>query len=80
MMNVKELMLSTIGETMSDKKTLIGKVVQHEGSLYQILSEGETILMAHSYDENCFIKETIMVSKSTGKVVARKQETPREKK
>lgn len=54
-------------------KSLIGQIVQHEGRLYQILSENKTILRACSYNENCDVETTIFVSKSSGKVIAVKE-------
>ena len=54
-------------------KSLIGQVVRHEGKLFQILSENKTMLRACSYDKLCGIETTILVSKSTGKVVATKE-------
>ena len=39
----------------------------------EILSENSTMLRACSYDETCGIETTILVSKSTGKVIAKKE-------
>jgi hypothetical protein len=54
-------------------KNLIGQVVQYEGGLFQILSDSNTMLRACSYNESCGIETTIFVSKTTGKVVAKKE-------
>ena len=53
-------------------KNLIGQIVRHEGKIYQILSVNTNIVFAHSYGEDNFVKETILVSKATGKVIASK--------
>ena len=55
-------------------KSLIGQVVQHKGRLFQILSENTTMLKACSYDKLCGIETTIFVAKSTGNVIAKKEE------
>lgn len=52
--------------------SLIGKIFEHEGARYQILSESENLLLASSYGEDCGITETIFVSKKDAKVIARK--------
>ena len=54
-------------------KSLIGQIVHHDGKLFQILSENSTMLRACSYDETCGIETTILVSKSTEKVIAKKE-------
>jgi len=54
------------------KSNLVGKTVQHEGKLYQILSEKGTLLLAYSYGNDCGIEETILVSKISGNVIAKK--------
>lgn len=54
------------------KSNLVGKTVQHEGKLYQILSEKGTLLLASSYGDDCGIEETILVSKNSGSVIAKK--------
>ena len=51
---------------------LIGKIVQHEGKIYQILSLSSGLLIASSYGADNGIEETIFVSKSKGNVVAKK--------
>ena len=56
------------------KKTLVGQIVQHEGKIYQILSETDTLIRAHSYDEKCAIETTIFISKSSMKVFAKKED------
>jgi hypothetical protein len=53
---------------------LIGQVVSHEGQLYQILSDRGNMIKACSYDKDCYIETTIFVSKSTGKVIAKKEQ------
>lgn len=57
------------------ENNLIGKIVQHEGRIYQILAVNHTLVTAHSYAEDCDIKETIFICKRTGKVIARKNMT-----
>lgn len=54
--------------------SLIGKVVEHEGRRYQIISEKKSILLAHSYGDNCGIEETVFISKDKLKIVATKTE------
>jgi hypothetical protein len=54
-------------------KSLVGQVVSHEGRLYQILSDRGNMIKACSYNEDYYIETTIFVSKSTGKVVAKKE-------
>lgn len=61
------------------ENSLIGQIVHHEGKIYQILSDGPTMLTAHSYGDNCDIDTTIFVSKKTGKVLAIKNETKKER-
>jgi len=54
------------------KKSLIGKIVRHEGRVYQILSFNNNLVFAHSYGSDNSISETLIASKQTGKVIARK--------
>lgn len=51
---------------------LIGKIVSHEGKIYQILKENKNLLFASSYGDDCGIEETILVSKSSGDIIAKK--------
>ena len=51
---------------------LIGQIVRHEGKIYQILKVNDNIVFAHSYGEDHDINETIIVSKESGKVLAKK--------
>ena len=55
------------------KKSLIGQTVRYEGEIFQILSEGQNILTAHSYNSNCGIETTILVAKKSAKVIATKR-------
>ena len=57
-----------------------GQTVRHDGKLYQILKIGPSLITAHSYDETCGIESTILVSISSGNVVARKAERARQQK
>jgi hypothetical protein len=52
--------------------TLIGKVVQHEGKIYQILSLSSGLLIAYSYGSDNGIEEIIFVSRNKGNVIAKK--------
>lgn len=52
--------------------SLIGKIVEHEGLRYQILTETGNLLLASLYGEDCGIAETIFVSKKDAKIIARK--------
>jgi len=54
--------------------SLIGKVVEHDGRRYQIISEKNTMLLAHSYGDNCGIEETVFISKEKLNIVATKTE------
>jgi len=58
----------------------IGQTVQHDGKLYQILKIGSSLITAHSYNETCGIESTIFVSKSSGNIIARKDERTRQQK
>ena len=51
---------------------LIGKIVRHEGKIYQILSLSSGLLIASSYGSDNGIEETIFVSKNKGNVIAKK--------
>jgi len=52
--------------------SLIGQIFRHKGKIYQILSESNTMLRAHSYDESCGVDTTVFISKTTEKIVATK--------
>jgi hypothetical protein len=58
------------GSYMSNE--LIGKIVQHKGKIYQILSLSSGLLIASSYGADNGIEETIFVSRNKGNVVAKK--------
>ena len=52
--------------------SLIGTVIRYEGQIYQILSVSGNLVTAHSYGKDNGISQTILASKTTGKVVAMK--------
>ena len=58
----------------------VGQVVMHEGRRFQVLSVSDSLVLAHSYDENCGIETTIYVSTSSGKVIATKSHSRRSRK
>mgnify|MGYP003652268502 FL=1 len=53
-------------------KELIGKIIEHEGKIYQVLSVKNALATAHSYGNDCGIAETILISIEKGRVVAQK--------
>lgn len=55
----------------------IGQTVRHDGKLYQILKIGGSLITAYSYNENCGIETTVFISRSTGNVIATKDEIKR---
>ena len=59
--------------------SLIGKIVEHDGKIYQILSDRANLLYAHSYGDNCGIKETVLISKENLKIVATSSVVERQK-
>ena len=58
----------------------IGQIYTHEGRRYQIMQVKPTLVVAHSYGDDCGIDKTIYVSKSTGKVIATKARNRRKPK
>jgi hypothetical protein len=56
---------------------LIGKIVEHEGKIYQILSDRPSILLGYSYGDNCGITETVLIAKESLKIIAIKSTTVR---
>jgi len=62
-----------------NNQDIIGKVVRHEGNLYQILSVTDNIVFAHSYGKDHGINETVLISKSTMKIIAKKSKSRGEK-
>ena len=57
------------------EKSLIGKIVRHEGKIYQILSFNDNLVFAYSYGNDNSISETLIASKHSGKVIARKSKS-----
>lgn len=55
--------------------SLIGQIFRHEGKIFQILSVSGSTIIAHSYDKNCGIETTIIVSKEKGNVLATKSKS-----
>lgn len=55
----------------------IGQTVRHDGKLYQILKIGDSLITAHSYDETCGIESTVFISRSSGNIIATKNEIKR---
>ena len=60
-------------------KNMIGQIFRHEGKIFQILSDNGTIITAHSYNEDCGIDTTIIVSKEKGNVIGTMSKTRRRK-
>jgi len=58
----------------------IGQVYSHEGKRYQIMQINPTIVIAHSYGNDCGLDTVIYVSRSTGKVIATKARSGRKPK
>ncbi len=55
----------------------IGKTVRHDGKLYQILKIGTSLITAYSYNESCGVESTVLISRSSGDIVAIKDEIKR---
>ena len=62
------------GEAMTVK---IGEIYSHEGRRYQIMQIKPTLIVAHSYGNDCAVDTIIYVSKSSGAVIATKAESKR---
>ena len=60
-------------------KSLIGKVIQQDGKLYQILSVKNSVIVAHTYGADNGIDETVFISAKTEKIFARKPQRQKEK-
>ena len=65
------------GEIMTVK---IGQIYTHEGRRYQIMQVNPTLIVAHSYGDDCGIDTVIYVSKTSGKVIATKPRNRRKPK
>jgi len=61
-------------------KLSIGQTVRHDGKLYQILKIDNSLITAHSYDSTCGVESTIFLAKSSGNIIARKDERTRQQK
>ena len=56
---------------------MIGQTVRHDGKLYQILKIGDSLITAYSYNENCGVESTVLISRASGNIVATKDEIKR---
>jgi len=55
----------------------IGQTVRHDGKLYQILKIGSSLITAYSYNDSCGVESTVFISRTTGNIVATKDEIKR---